>query len=176
MINYLRFLKALGYKYYEIDHKLMELKFDDFTKFKTSIDKCTLCGHFNKIDLKFIKSDIMLLGFRFDKNYFLGFEELEFYKSFLIKCDRVNNLNCLMYINSELNLIKPKLILTLGINTFKTLLNLNTNLKLDQIRGSFINFNGFKVLPTFDLLFLRKNPSFKDEFNKDIALARKYIN
>jgi len=66
----------------------------------------------------------------------------------------------------EIEIIKPKIICTLGATATKEILG--NNIKITKIRGQFFDLNGIKVMPTFHPAFLLRNPPAKREVWDDM--------
>jgi len=204
IVNLLRLYECFGIKYIEpitlINNDLNTNKTlpNTFKKLYEYIDHCNLC-ELSKICEKNMEisnshSSIYLVGLnsnfnditiRNDLAYF--FEEImeksfnEVYMTNIIKCE-TNNLNfdystvvsqCKEYFSQELALGKPKYI-------FATLQACKYILKIENIDNSFVGKSyrlGESILfPIFDLSFIAKNPSYKEEmvrvFNKIKGLIR----
>ena len=76
---------------------------------------------------------------------------------------------CKAYLFKEIELVKPKVIVTLGEKAYHYLTNDFTALK--DVRGTIIQKEGYSVIPTYHPNFLLKNPSFK----KDVFLDLKRV-
>jgi DNA polymerase len=85
----------------------------------------------------------------------------------VLKCHPPNNRdplpneveNCFPFLLKEIELINPKIIVTLGRHASITLFG--KNFSLVKSRGEFLNFKGFKVMPTFHPAYLLRNPKAK---------------
>ena len=73
---------------------------------------------------------------------------------------------CKAYLFKEIELVKPKVIVTLGERAYQYLTNDFTALK--EVRGTVIQQEGYSVVPTYHPNFLLKNPSFKREVFLDL--------
>jgi DNA polymerase len=97
----------------------------------------------------------------------MGLERKEVYITNVLKCRPPGNRNprpeeikaCWPFLERQIEIIKPKLICTLG--TFATQTFLGTQQKITFQRGSFKEWRGIKVLPTFHPAFLLRNPQYK---------------
>ena len=93
----------------------------------------------------------------------LGFKPEDVYISNMVKCypanDRFPNHDeitaCLPFITTQIQMIRPKVIMTMGEKPAHTLLGTNT--PMDSLRGKFDEFNGIPVMPTFHPAYLLKN-------------------
>ena len=73
---------------------------------------------------------------------------------------------CKAYLFKEIELVNPKVIVTLGEKAYHYLTNDFTALK--EVRGTVIQKEGYSVIPTYHPNFLLKNPSFKREVFLDL--------
>lgn len=103
------------------------------------------------------------------------------YLSYIVKCKLVNSQkpthvevsNCKDYLHQELNIIKPKLIVTLGEDSFQYLTG-NTD-SFSQTRQRVLKFMDYDLINTFHLNDLLKNPSLKKEAFMDFKLIKSFI-
>ena len=80
---------------------------------------------------------------------------------------------CKAYLFKEIELVKPKVIVTLGERAYHYLTNDFTALK--EVRGTVIQKEGYSVIPTYHPNFLLKNPSFKREVFLDLKRVGKFF-
>ncbi len=73
----------------------------------------------------------------------------------------------------EILAINPKVIISLGNTPTKALLN--TKKAISQIRGEFFDFNGIKLMPTFNPAYLLRDPSKKREVWEDMKQVRDFL-
>lgn len=66
----------------------------------------------------------------------------------------------------ELEIIQPQIICTLGATAAKQLLG--QDIAISRIRGTFINFNGYTIMPTFHPAYLLRDPRKKREVWEDM--------
>ncbi|MEW5768010.1 MAG: uracil-DNA glycosylase [bacterium] len=78
---------------------------------------------------------------------------------------------CHPYLKAQLDIIKPKLILTLG--NFATQTLLETTKGITILRGQFFDYHGMKLLPTFHPAALLRTPSLKKLAWQDLQLLQK---
>lgn len=74
------------------------------------------------------------------------------------------------YLHREILAIKPKVIISLGNTPTKALLN--TKKAISQIRGEFYDYNGIKLMPTFNPAYLLRDPTKKREVWEDMKKVR----
>ncbi|MBA3334016.1 MAG: uracil-DNA glycosylase [Acidobacteria bacterium] len=78
------------------------------------------------------------------------------------------------YLHREMLAVKPKLIISLGNTPTKALLN--TKKAISQIRGEFYDYQGIKLMPTFNPAYILRDPSKKREIWEDMKLIKEYLN
>lgn len=99
----------------------------------------------------------------------------------LIKCHPKNDkeikaneiYSCRNYLYKELEIIQPKIVVTMGIESFHYLTN--ENIALEEIRGKIIPHRQFSIMPIFDLNYILKNPSHKKELYVDMLKLKEAI-
>lgn len=107
--------------------------------------------------------------------------EKDIYICNIIKCRPPNNRKptkeeiscCINFLLQQINLVKPKCIITLGNTSFQGLTKLNT--PISKIRGSVYNWNDIPIIPTYHPSFLLRHGGGdskpKTDFISDINLA-----
>jgi len=104
----------------------------------------------------------------------LGIPRSEVYLSNLLKCHpilskEVNESEfhtCKSYLFKEIELVQPKVIVTLGERAYHYLTGDVTPLK--KIRGTLITRDNATILPTYHPSFLLRNPSLKKDVFEDL--------
>ena len=201
MIRTLHYLKAMGFNFFEYNLKNnTKLSFDELKK---SVAKCTLCQFYKmrkftlmEPNLKPVKlmilstlaeqsenkSGILLNSTKGDKLKLylrenLGICEEEFYFSYVFKCfsgKKVDNFSlqsCFPFFLNELKLVRPNFLLCLGEYAFKAL-------GFDQfnsLRGEIFSYNESFIMPSFELEFIEKNPSYEKIFIQDLQKIKGYL-
>ena len=79
---------------------------------------------------------------------------------------------CIEYLLKQINILKPKLIITFG-DSFNSLIKTDDN--IFDISGNLYNFNGVKLIPLYDLEFIYKNPSYKQNVFKDLLKIKNIL-
>ncbi len=74
--------------------------------------------------------------------------------------------SCSPFLKAQLEIIKPKVIVTLGRYASQTLLATTT--PMSQLRGTWTSYQGIDVMPTFHPAFLLRNPPKKKEVWMDL--------
>lgn len=78
--------------------------------------------------------------------------------------------SCLSYLVTQIGLIKPKAILTLGKDASATLLGFDNKLTLGKIRGQVFSFNNIlNVVPTYHPSYLLRGGGTKHRSYKDVV-------
>jgi len=67
---------------------------------------------------------------------------------------------CRGFIERQIEIIHPEVIITLGRIALQTLLK-RPDLKITAVRGNFFDYNGIPVMPTFHPAYLLRNPKDK---------------
>ena len=102
----------------------------------------------------------------------------EVYLTNLLKCHPLANKElhesdyhtCKAYLFKEIELVNPKVIVTLGEEAYHYLTNDLSPLK--EVRGTIINKDKYIIVPTYHPSFLLKNPSLKKEVFEDLKKVR----
>ena len=81
---------------------------------------------------------------------------------------------CRGFLDKQIELIKPKLILSLGRVSFKSLTN--SSLSISKARGQLFRYNNITLIPSFHPSYLLRNPSAKKEAFADLLLVLKMLN
>ena len=109
----------------------------------------------------------------------IKFEREEVYIGNIIKCRPPENRTpmqdemdtCLPYLKKQVELIKPKLILCLGLTAAKGLLKKKES--LGQLRKSVFEYEGAKVIVSYHPAALLRNPHWKKDSWEDLKKFRK---
>jgi len=80
---------------------------------------------------------------------------------------------CKGYLFSQLDIIKPKLICTLGRHAYNTLLGVDA--RITKIRGIVTEYKGIPVMPTYHPSFLLRNQDRLKEAWEDMAKLKQLI-
>ncbi len=104
----------------------------------------------------------------------IGLKREDVYITNVVKCRPPNNRKptsdemeaCEPFLFNEIEVVKPKLIVTLGATPLTSLLNIKEG--ITKTRGQFYNFQGIPVMPTFHPAFLLRFPERKREVWEDM--------
>ncbi|ADY73094.1 phage SPO1 DNA polymerase-related protein [Desulfurobacterium thermolithotrophum DSM 11699] len=97
----------------------------------------------------------------------------------VVKCRPPGNRNpaqdeiksCYPFLEKQIEIIKPKVILCLGAFAARTILNLPEKTPISRIRGKEQKLGEIVVIPTFHPAYLLRNRKGEPEFQKDLELA-----
>jgi len=97
----------------------------------------------------------------------MGLKRKDVYIANILKCRPPNNrsplpteiLACEENVKRQIEMIRPKVLCTLGKFASQTLLRTET--PISTLRGKFREYNGIKVMPTFHPAYLLRNPEDK---------------
>lgn len=109
----------------------------------------------------------------------LNLKKEEVYITNLVKCKSSNSLNnshvesCNDYLQKQIELINPELIVSLGESTYSYLLNEKDN--FSQNRGKELNYHNIKLIPTFSANYLLRNPSAKKDAYYDMLRIKNIL-
>ncbi|MCB0729700.1 MAG: uracil-DNA glycosylase [Ignavibacteriae bacterium] len=109
----------------------------------------------------------------------INFEREEVYIANILKCRPPNNRNplpaemeeCTPYLYKQIELIKPKVILCLGLVAASSLLN--QKVSLTKLRGNVYDIQGIKTMVTYHPAALLRNPNWKRGCWEDVQKFRK---
>ncbi|WP_456397544.1 uracil-DNA glycosylase [Desulfurobacterium sp.] len=97
----------------------------------------------------------------------------------IVKCRPPNNRNpqpdeiktCYPYLEKQIEIIKPKVILCLGAFAARTVLNLPEKTPISKIRGQEFKIKDYIVIPTFHPAYLLRNRRGETDFQRDLEVA-----
>lgn len=79
-------------------------------------------------------------------------------------------LSCAPYLSKQLELIKPRIIVTLGAEAYHSLTGDTSD--FERVRGEVIPFRGARIVPMYHPLHLLRNPSLKKEAMRDLQTIK----
>ncbi len=99
----------------------------------------------------------------------------------VLKCRPPNNRNperdevetCRPFLDEQIRLINPRVIVTLG--TFAAQALLQTDEPISRMRGQWRTARGTRVMPTFHPAFLLRSPDRKKDVWEDMKLVRDFL-
>jgi len=111
----------------------------------------------------------------------MGYTREDVYIGNILKCRPPGNRDplpeemeqCFPYLAKQLEIIKPKVIVTLGKHASHTLLGVKT--PITKLRGNLGNFRGIPVMPTFHTAYLLRNPNKKWDVWEDMQKVLKIV-
>jgi len=78
---------------------------------------------------------------------------------------------CAPYLFNQIDIVNPKIIVTLGRYSTTTILGLNKQIKISELRGRFFNYKDIKVMPTYHPAYLLRNEKDKKLVWNDMKLV-----
>lgn len=183
-----------------VDSALASMTLDELNSTAQKCKKCPLCAERNSVVFGegSPNADIMFIGEGpgYDEDQqgrpFVGkagslltkmiiamqFSREQVYIANIVKCRPPKNRNplpeeadtCLPYLQRQIELIQPKVIVVLGAVPLKYLLNKSGIMRL---RGKWDSYNNIKVMPTFHPAYLLRNPGAKREVWSDLQQVMK---
>ncbi len=111
----------------------------------------------------------------------IGLKREEVYICNVLKCRPPNNRDpepleveaCKGYLLTQLELIGPKIICTLGRHAYNTLMGVDES--ITRIRGTLTRFKGIKLLPTYHPSFLLRNQGRMKEAWEDMERLKQLL-
>jgi len=104
----------------------------------------------------------------------MGLQRRDVYICNVVKCRPPGNRQpgpdeveaCSPFLFRQLDSLQPKVIVCLGATAFQTLLQ--SNRSISHFRGQWLDFRGYKMLPTYHPAYLLRNPAAKADVWKDL--------
>jgi len=104
----------------------------------------------------------------------MGLQRSDVYICNVVKCRPPGNRQpgpdeveaCSPFLFRQLDSLQPKVIVCLGATAFQTLLQ--SNRSISHFRGQWLDFRGYKMLPTYHPAYLLRNPAAKADVWKDL--------
>lgn len=111
----------------------------------------------------------------------MGLKRSDVYIANIAKCRPPENRDplpeeiaqCIGFLEEQIEVIRPKVIIALGKIAAQTLLN--TDAPITSVRGKFHEYRGIKMMPTFHPSYLLHNPAKKREVWEDIKQVMKLL-
>ena len=112
----------------------------------------------------------------------MGFRREDCYLCNVLKCpmpagktaDRAAIETCRPLLLRQIAAVRPHVIVAMGTVASQTILNVKT--PISKLRGSFVSWNGMKVMATFNPAYLLRVPEKKREAWEDLKQVRDYLN
>ncbi len=110
----------------------------------------------------------------------IGIKKEEVYITNIVKCRTAHGLIqideekcCRSYLDKQISLIKPNLIVLLGEVAYDFFLD--QNISFSQTRGQIINKNSMNIMSTYHPSYLLRNPSVKKEAYYDMLKIKSFL-
>ena len=112
--------------------------------------------------------------------------EAHVFISNIVKCRPPNNRvptetevhTCIRFLFRQIEAVNPKIIITLGSTALKNLYD-DQGLRITRLRGSWMEWNGHRVMPVYHPAALLRNPDLKrptwEDFKKVVATYRELV-
>lgn len=112
----------------------------------------------------------------------MGFSRRDVYIANVLKCRPPDNrqpepqeiANCLPYLQQQIELIRPQVIVALGAIAVRGLLDIN--LGITRMRGQWYTYRGIPLMPTFHPAYLLRNPNAKRDVWTDMKQVLAKLN
>jgi uracil-DNA glycosylase family 4 len=109
----------------------------------------------------------------------MGYQREQVFIANVVKCRPPKNRaplpeemeECLPYLQHQIRLIKPRIIVGLGASAIKGLLGKTAG--ITRLRGTWQEYEGIKLMPTFHPSYLLRDPSKKKAVWQDLQLVLK---
>ena len=111
----------------------------------------------------------------------MGLKRSDVYIANILKCRPPGNRDplpeevqqCIGYLESQIHVVGPEVIVTLGRIATQHLLE--TKIPISRLRGTFQEYKGIAVMPTYHPSYLLQNPSKKRDVWEDIKKVMEYL-
>jgi len=111
----------------------------------------------------------------------IGIKRESVYIANIIKCRPPNNRNpqineienCMGYLQKQIELVKPKIILALGNVSFQNLTGLDVG--ITKARGKIYDYHGTTLIASFHPSYLLRNPSAKKDSFADLIKVKNLL-
>ena len=111
----------------------------------------------------------------------MGYQREEVFIANIVKCRPPNNRAplpeemeaCLPYLRQQIGLIKPKTIIGMGATAIKGLLGKTVG--ITRLRGTWQEYEGIRLMPTFHPSYLLRDPSKKKDVWQDLQQVLKEL-
>lgn len=111
----------------------------------------------------------------------MGFAREEVYIANVVKCRPPDNrapqpdevAACTPFLYRQIEIINPRVIVTLGSPATQALLD--TTAGITKIRGTFREYRGIRVMPTFHPAYLLRNPAAKKDVWEDMQKVMAFL-
>ena len=111
----------------------------------------------------------------------MGYRREEVFIANIVKCRPPNNRApkpeemeaCMPYLRQQIALIRPAIMIGMGATAIKGLLGKTAG--ITRLRGTWQEYGGIKLMPTFHPSYLLRDPSKKRDVWKDLKLVLKEL-
>lgn len=118
----------------------------------------------------------------------MGISREDVYLTNVLKCivpedrdaTKEESANCLAYLKDQIQIVNPKVLLVFGSNALNSLITSYNSyheqvedLSVAKLNGTYLDYYGYKVMPTYALDFLIRNPKFKKDTWEALQIVMK---
>ena len=111
----------------------------------------------------------------------MGYTREDVFIGNILKCRPPNNRKpmpgemetCLPYLVRQIAVLKPRVIIALGATAVQGLVDNKTG--ITRLRGTWLDFEGIRLMPTFHPAYLLRNPSAKKYVWDDLQEVLRYL-
>ena len=82
---------------------------------------------------------------------------------------------CLPFLKRQIALLKPKVIVALGATAINGLVDLPKGMGITKVRGSWLEFEGIPLMPTFHPAYMLRNPNMKRPVWEDLKTVLSHL-
>ncbi|MBI3556727.1 MAG: uracil-DNA glycosylase [Deltaproteobacteria bacterium] len=109
----------------------------------------------------------------------MGFKRSEVYIANVVKCRPPENRapendevrECEKFLFRQLEAIRPRIVVALGGTALKCLLH-DEEVRISRLRGTFTDYRGARLMPTFHPAYLLRNPEAKKDVWNDMKKVK----
>lgn len=80
---------------------------------------------------------------------------------------------CMPYLKRQIEVLRPKVIIALGATAVQGLVA--TDISISKLRGTWLSFEGIRLMPTFHPAYLLRNPSAKKFVWEDLKEVLRFL-
>jgi len=123
--------------------------------------------------------DPQSINFLVDSIKSVGFKSDQLCLTYVNRCPKQEKytnqeiINCTPYLHSELQLLSPKVIVTMG--SLSTSALLGSDIKIKDYRGNQMWLGYWHIMPTYSPAYAARSESASEQFVADLARVYKYI-
>ncbi len=82
---------------------------------------------------------------------------------------------CIPFLKRQIALLKPKVIVAMGATAINGLVDLPKGMGITKVRGSWLEFEGIPLMPTFHPAYMLRNPNMKRPVWEDLKTVLRHL-